>query len=312
MAVLTAVYVIATLWIVHESRRNNRLMSLFEKDRMRPHVIFWVEPEMRTLGEQFSMIEFVGKVRNEGASTAHDIKITTTPKIIARQSIDRDDDEKLYTPTFLEKPTSILVPKQVLVENIGPTKFLLEDNDDDSLKFNVLIEYKDAAGTIYSSTYKIDLSRNKSQTFPEDKQAKAYFTLVENIGSVARSLEEINRTLNQPDRSNIFAKEKGLELNQRQIELLRQIVDSEKNLENDGETWHLSEIIGQNSIGRESSNGPIKLDAETRDIQTLCQAGHLRGYYSDDVLWFYVSPSADSELKNIENGEQIAIQGKST
>ena len=294
MAVLTAVYVIATIWIVYESRRNNRLMALFEKDRLRPHVVFWVEAEMRTHGQYFSSIMFVGKVRNEGASTAHDIKITTTPKLIARQSIEKENKKAYYTPSFLEEPTSVLVPKQMLVENIGPTKFILEDNDEQDLVFKVDIEYKDIDGGKYSSDYVIDLSRNKNQMFSENEQEKAFFNLVENIDKTADTLEKINQTLNQPDRSNLFNKEIGLELNDRQVELLNDIVRLEKESSTCGDNWLLSEVIGRTYILKASPDEKVELDVKTPDIHALAQAGYLRGYYSDDTFWFYISPSAES------------------
>jgi len=301
MAVLTAVYVIATIWIVYESRRNNRLMSLFEKDRVRPHIVFWIEAEMQTHGQYFSMIQFVGKVRNEGASTAHDVRITTTPKLSARQSVEKEDKHAYNTPSFLENPTSILVPKQMLIETIGPTEFLLEDNDDNDLKFNVMIEYKDIGGEKYSSTYLIDLSRNRKQLFAEDVQAKAFYSLVEKAGSAARSLEDINRTLNQPDRSNLFQKEAGLELSGRQVKLLSDIVQADKESETAGEGWLLSEAIGKTSIRKTSPKGKLELDAKTCDIQALSQAGHIRGYYRNNIFWFYVAPSAESFVKKSPN-----------
>lgn len=294
MAVITAVYVIATIWIVYESRRNNRLMSRFEKDRARPHVIFWVEAEMQTHGQDFTLIEFVGKVRNEGASTAHDVKISTIPKIFARQGIDKVESS-YYTPSFLEEDTSILVPKQMLAETIGPTEFFLKDNDDEDLKFDVEIEYKDMNGEKYSSKYKIDLSRNKRKLFSEDNQAKAFFELVENVSKAAVSLADINITLNQPDRSNLFQREVDLKLSNSQVELLDRIIQAERDDEPSDKVWFLSRVIGKTSIQKHSPKGEIKLDASVQDIQALCQAGHLRGYYSGDILWFNLAPSAEGK-----------------
>ena len=293
MGVLTTVYVIATIWIVYESRRNNRLTALFEKDRSRPHIIFWIESEMRTHGEYYSSIEYVGKVRNEGASTAHDVKISTTPKLSARQGIDKEDKGAYYTPSFLENPTSVIVPKQMLVEAIGPTKFLLEDNNDSDLKFDVLIEYSDINEDKYSTEYKIDLSRNKGRMFTEDEQAKAFFNMIENVSNAAKSLEDINHTLNQPDRSNLFQKEAGLELNNHQSMLLKNIIQTEKESETEGGIWFLAETIGKTSIRKHSSKGELEIDAETQDIQALSQAGFLRGYYRENIFWFYVAPSAE-------------------
>lgn len=301
MAVLTAVYVIATIWIVYESRRNNRLMSLFEKDRIRPHVVFWIEAEMQTHGQYFSTIQFVGKVRNEGASTAHDVQIMTTPKLSARRSANKEDKNAYYTLSFLENSTSILVPKQMLIETIGPTEFLLKDNDENDLKFKVLIEYKDISGEKYSSAYFIDLSRNKNQLFAEDIQTKAFYKLVEKVESSAHSLKDINRTLNQPDRSNLFQKEAGLKLSDRQVKLLSDIVQADKESETVGEIWFLSEVVGRTSICKASPKRELELDVNTHDILALSQAGHIRGYYRDNIFWFYVTPSAESFVKKSLN-----------
>jgi hypothetical protein len=233
MALLTAVYVIATILIVYESRRNNRLMLMIEKDRTRPHVVFWVESEMRTHGKYFNAIDYIGKIRNEGASTAHDIRITTIPKLRARQGIDKEGENAYYTPTFLEEITSILVPNQTIIENIGPTKFLLEDNDDESLKFKIQIEFSDVGGEKYSTEYDIDLSKNRNCFYTEDSYAKAYFNLVEKATDAAKSLERINRSLNQPDRSNMYIRE-DLELNDQQVELIRKIAEAEQQSERKG------------------------------------------------------------------------------
>lgn len=103
MALLTAVYVLATIWIVYESRKNNRLMVIFEKDRVRPHVVFWVESDMQAHGKYFTAIDYIGKIRNEGASTAHDIQITTIPKLRARQGIDKVGENAYSRLLFLKK-----------------------------------------------------------------------------------------------------------------------------------------------------------------------------------------------------------------
>lgn len=291
MALLTAVYVIATIWIVYESRRNNRLMVLFEKDRKNPHVIFWVESEMQTHGEYFTSIDFIGKIRNEGASTAHNVQITTVPKLRARQGIESEGENAYFTPTFLEEKTSVLVPNQTIFENIGPTKFLLEDNDDQSLRFKIHIEFTDVSGKKYSTKYDIDLSRNRNRMYNEDSQAKAFFTLVEKVSDAATSLEKINTTLNQPDRSNVFVRE-DLELNEKQKKVLKDISKAEQQTNTIGNTWFLREVIGKTSICRTADN--VELEVEAQDIQTFCRAGYLRGYYSDGTLWFYVAPSVNN------------------
>jgi len=288
MALLTAVYVIATLLILYENRRNNRLMISFEKDRKRPHVVFWVESEMKTHDQCVNSIDFVGKIKNEGESTAHNIKVTTEPKLIARQGVGSDGKEIYRTPTFLEEKTSILVPNQTVSEYIGPTKFLLNDNGDKALDFIVYIEFSDLGGLLYSTEYNIDLSRNKDRFYNEGRKSQAYFNLVEQVSSAAKSLERINATLNQPDRSNVYIREK-LELNNKQEALIESIVKIEKNTNTNGNSWFLQEVIGKTSIRR--SIDESELEVETQDIQTLCRAGYLRGYYSNDILWFYTAPS---------------------
>lgn len=288
MALLTAVYVIATILILYESRRNNRLMISFERDRNRPHVVFWVESEMETQDQYFSTIGFVGKIRNEGASTAHNVKITTEPKLIARQGVGAGGKDIYRTPTFLEEKTSILVPNQTISEDIGPTEFLLKDNDDKELLFKVSIECSDVDGQVYSTEYNIDLSRNKNRIYTEDSKSKAYFSLVEKVSVAAESLERINTTLNQPDRSNIYIRE-NLVLNDKQKALLEYITKLEKDTDTNGNSWFLSEVIGKTSIRRAIDE--VELEVETQDIQTLCRAGYLRGYYSDSTLWFYTAPS---------------------
>jgi hypothetical protein len=117
--------------------------------------------------------------------------------------------------------------------------------------------------------------------------------MVEKVSDAANLLEDINHTLNQPDRSNLFRKEVGLELSQRQIDLLRRIVKADKGSEKQGDIWYLVEAIGKTSVYRASANSQIELDVDTQDIHALSQAGHIRGYYSNNTFYFYIAPSAE-------------------
>lgn len=166
---------------------------------------------------------------------------------------------------------------------------MLEDNDDESLKFKIHIEFSDVGGEKYSTEYNIDLSRNRNRMYREDSCAQAYFNLVEKVTDAAQSLKSINRSLNQPDRSKLYIRE-DLELNDRQVELIRKIAEAEQQSENKGAIWILREMIGKTSISRTIDD--FEIEVETHDIQTLCRSGHLRGQYSDGTLWFYVGPSA--------------------
>jgi len=289
MALLTAVYVIATISIVIESQRSNRFAAKFEKDRNRPHVVFWIEADMRTNTKRFTNINFVGKIRNEGSTTAHNVRITTDPVIRARQGVGLGGENAYYTPTFLEAETSLLVPNQTITETIGPTKFLLEDNEDESLRFKVKIDFRDIGGESYSCEYEIDLSKSRNRMFSEDSQAKAYYDLVDRVTEISQSMEGIDRALNQPDRSNLFVRE-NLELNEQQIELVKEIAEAEEEAESKGSIWFLREQLGRTCITRKSDR--MEIEVEAHDIQTLCRSGLLRGYYRNGTLYFYVGTSA--------------------
>ncbi len=291
MANLTAVYVLATIWIVYETRRSNRLAANFEKDRVRPHVVFWVETQQETHGQFFSSISFVGKIRNEGASTAHDVSIITNPKIVARLSTEKGNEGLYYTPSFLEEPTSIIVSKQEIAEIIGPTKFLLEDNNKNNLVFETNIKYKDINGTQYSTSYKIDLSRNREKLFAENEQEKAFFKMVEDIGNSSIALDRINHTLNQPDRSNSFYVNENIDPSPKQLDLFYQIKSLEDQGASTGEQWILNEVIGRTYISQFLKDKEIELDVRIQDIHALIRAGYLQGYYQNNNLWFCVCVS---------------------
>jgi len=139
--------------------------------------------------------------------------------------------------------------------------------------------------------------------FSEDKQAKAFFKLIKNMESAAESLSDINRTLNQPDRSNLFQKDTELVLSSGQQRLLKNIVEVEKESGTEGETWLLAETIGKTIIRKHPDKGELELDVNIKDIHVLSQAGLLRGYYRDNIFWFHVAPLSKScDNKSQNNG----------
>lgn len=171
------------------------------------------------------------------------------------------------------------------------------------LRFQVSIEYKDINGEEYKTEYEIDFARNKGRMFSEDKQAKAFFKLIKNMESAAESLSDINRTLNQPDRSNLFQKDTELVLSSGQQRLLKNIVEVEKESGTEGETWLLAETIGKTIIRKHPDKGELELDVNIKDIHVLSQAGLLRGYYRDNIFWFHVAPLSKScDNKSQNNG----------
>src|SRR5687767_100628 len=91
MAVLTAVYVIATLLIVHQAQRTNRTQQAalaqteaLEQARTRPYMVFSLDFERHIVSSGFSSFALYAVVQNVGLSSAHDVRVETTPAINAQ------------------------------------------------------------------------------------------------------------------------------------------------------------------------------------------------------------------------------------
>lgn len=306
MALLTAVYVTATIFIVRETRRGNELQlhyitqaEQFERARRRPHVVFWIEAELETFSSHSAEVFYHARVRNEGIASAHSIIVKTDPVIRARNDADKTITRSIRTPVMLKNPISVLVPNQVLSESVGPTKFLLEDNEDHELVFTVSISYENSIGEKYSSKYEIDLSQQKETLHPHDEAAHNNYRLLDQLSEGVKALKNISDTLDSPDRSNLVMRHVADVPSGRSNELLQELLDIVESHDREILFGVSATVTGTSikSYSRTESQVP-EVSASVGEVLFLCQLGALNGYYQHGQLWFTVHPEGRSLLDN--------------
>jgi len=153
MALLTAVYVIATIILVWVAQRQAKLTqqsidfaAKAEKAKYRPYLVFDIV---------YEKIVAYARLLNSGASPALDVKITISQRLKWK-----DNDDGIG---FIEKGVSFLAPNRELSQPFGWTGEFFEQYPD--LKFSGTISYKDAEGHAYSEAFSLDLSYLKGMTY---------------------------------------------------------------------------------------------------------------------------------------------------
>jgi len=300
MAVLTCVYVIATIWISVESRRTNRLnlkaidqSATFERARNRPYVIFSIDTEVQTFSENDFVPTYYISVKNIGVTSAYNITISTIPELKARLNGMKDD--KVLVPTLTSKPMSVLHPSREEREFLAPTRFMFEDYKDNELLFHVAITYSDLTGKIYKEKFEINLASNKDRFHQANLEDKFKYQLMSSIEKGCDALEKLVKILGSPDRSNLFFPIDTSKISSQQIELLRRLVESNPD---EAELFIARQFVGGEHILRLTDVSHTEIEGLCSDVETLCRAGLLNGYYSDGSLQFTVSSSAKSFLAN--------------
>ena len=307
MAILTGVYVVATIWILIESHRTNRLQitaieqtAAFEHARNRPYIVFAIHSELRTHSEHDSEIYFYASAKNLGVTSAHNISIKTVPEPSTRQGWGENNKTIYRTPAMLLKPISVLPPGSELREVVGPTKFVFEDNSDDKLLFEVIVAYSDVIGETYEEKFTIDLASQKERTEQEDIEGKNRHRLLRDVEEGVRALTELVRVLDSPDRSNLFAPTDASTLGSSQIDLLRRLMDAcDKELTD--ATFRVIPLFTGPEICKLSSDKSDKIEGSLANVEYLCRVGALSGYYKKGMLQFTVSPTARIILKSWES-----------
>jgi hypothetical protein len=167
MAILTAVYVVATLWIAYLSHKNNINLKELERERVRPYIVceffFW----------DFH-INFA--VSNNGATMAKNIKLQFDKPfhrfIPNRESI-----------AFVENPIGSLVPGGQLKTYLGDFKNFLKEYPNG--KIVCTVSYQSIFGNTYQDIFLLDVGYQETNISLEPKT----------IENVANSLDKIENNL---------------------------------------------------------------------------------------------------------------------
>ena len=153
MAILTAVYVVATIILVFVAQRQSSLTqqsldfaSKAEKAKYRPYIVFDIV---------YEKVVAYARLRNSGASPAIDVRVSVSPRLKWN-----DEHDGIG---FIEKGVSFLAPGRELSQPFGWTGEFFKKYPD--LKFSGSISYKDSDGHTYSEGFSLDLSYLKGMTY---------------------------------------------------------------------------------------------------------------------------------------------------
>jgi hypothetical protein len=161
MALLTAVYVIATIWLALLMRRSNRLAGEalqrsmeYQKETTRPYVVFDLE-------DRADDDLLVATLKNIGQRSAHNVRVTTEPRLY---TVDPEQAKKIgrgipaegLQCVFTQNQVPFLPPGRNILEHIDDLSTFLQKNRDRA--FQVQIEYSDSRGETYKESSQINLS----------------------------------------------------------------------------------------------------------------------------------------------------------
>lgn len=176
MAVLTAVYVIATIVIAWIGARSNAISQKsittlyeIEQERSRPLVEVRLENEVPWLAL---------KVANLGQTPAYDVRITTTPSLTLLLVNENSPHKKIG---IIEHGIGTLgagVCEESLVGSIDKVKKLYPD-----LKFTGTASYRSAAGKTYESPINLDVRYMENTCHRSRKSVHDLVTELEKIRS---------------------------------------------------------------------------------------------------------------------------------
>lgn len=301
MGVLTALYVVATIWIVWESRRTNKFQANairqaadLELARNRPYLVFHIEAKLKTHSDNDAIWFFEASVSNVGRTSAHSVCITTNPDFSTPVGYGEGNELKYRTPTMLTDRISILPPGHTEIEELGPTQFLYEQFGKKDLKFQVFMTYLSSAGEQYKDDYTIDLGERSDKVGSADAMEALRFREVDLLSKISDELSQLNRTLSAPDRGRMFSPIASAGLSKEQCILLEEI-SKQFNASSCDEVFLSMHHRGADLVfsdGQESKRLPVT----PSDVEQLCRAGLLVGRYDSGTLFCSVAPAAESFL----------------
>ena len=303
MSILTAVYVLATILILKESRSTNRLQydaimqsAAFESGRNRPYVVFEIISERVTYSGYDSDLYYYAKVQNIGRTSAHNLSIKTSPEINAMQGFGPKNEKEYRIPSILKNELSFLAPGGHIKDYVGPARFLFEENSDDDLRYDISITYSDINNKSYEESYIIDLAAQKERCEIEDVEGKKRHRLFSAIENGASSLKDLVNVLDSPDRSNFFFPINSSCLSKSQTDLIVRLISCAKD-EADCK-FIAMKFIGGEKIEKISDVDSMEIEGSIEDVEYLCRAGVLHGHYQHGTLLFNLSPGAKTFINS--------------
>lgn len=182
MALLTAVYVIATIIIALMAKHSNKLaqknidtLTKLEKERLKPAITAEILADY-----PFYNIHIV----NQGQTTALDIKFEFTPKLCIFLGKSNSEEKTEKPIGFIKNGIASLPPGGALSSIIGTYELVTEKCPD--LIFHGKVTYRDREGTQYEDKISLDLHQFEGNYHKNSKS----------IHDVAILLKEIKTEIN--------------------------------------------------------------------------------------------------------------------
>jgi len=181
MAILTFVYVVATICLVLLVRGQLNHAVELEQGRTRPFVIFDLVTEHHFV---------FATLTNTGQTPARDVRLSISPQIkaiIGGQNA-APSEERLKEIAFLERGVAMMPPGRTIKALVGHWSHFRNRYSD--LRFEGSISYNDQVLISYSEPVVVDLAAEEGLLFLARKD----------IDDVARNVEKISKTLDSIER----------------------------------------------------------------------------------------------------------------
>jgi hypothetical protein len=281
-----------------------------ERARNRPHVIFTID-FVREQRRHETITHAYARVRNIGATSAHNVMVTTSPVLRGRLGIDSEPRQ----PAVVGAAIAFMPPNHEVQDLLAYAPFLFQDNTDEELRYTIHLVYADGNGEQHEEHYSIDLAAQKESLTREDAAQMNLIKLSEQMERTARSLDTIARVLDSPDRSTFMQPLVGdARLSRAQRVLLRDLIALAERT--DSPSFLTAQYMGHDRatikpLGKDShgADGQNDLRALIEDVEYLCRVGALQGYYRQGSLLFSLTAVADRLLGDGGIDTQIAVAG---
>lgn len=182
MAMLTFVYVIATIVIAVLSVKSNRLAQQnvetiveLEKNRLRPYVIFNLSSSIRKRSMYAS-------IKNYGLTAAYNVKVSINPALAHHY----DEQSPLTGRDILFLP-----PNERVTDLIDSSPSFHQKYPEPI--FEGTVQYEDSKGTKYKEPFRLDLTFLKKRIYVREP------SLADQLKELRKTLESIDRSLKKEE-----------------------------------------------------------------------------------------------------------------
>jgi hypothetical protein len=315
MGLLTAVYVIATILIMVQTRRAANLQAKaiqltaqLEADRLRPRLLINFDFLPGAISSFSSTVFAHVSITNLGQTAALNVMVRVNPELVGTPFEDRRERR----PSIVNQTLTFLAPQQRLRDLVDESSAFFARYE--SVKFEIEASYTDTTGTAYVDRYDIDLGPLKDTTEIHDPRDRIITSLKGAAESAVKSLAAIAETVSAPDRSALmmpFGREVPLSLSQK--ELLRQLRTIESSLEESERNGFIAfHVLNQPHAVVRSLASDREWAAAQADIEYLIRAGHLHGHYAGRTLRFWVTAQSPNAGQFRTREQRVTAPQRST